>query len=126
MDEERGAPYAFVSYASADRARALAVADALAGAGVAAWLDRRSIAGGTSWAAEIVQGVRGCAALLLLASPAAMQSPNVAQEVQLAWEARRPLLPLLLAPAEPPPALRYALAGRQWVRRFAPPHTPGA
>jgi non-specific serine/threonine protein kinase len=109
------APYAFVSYASVERERALAVADALGRAGVAVWLDRRSIAGGTSWSAEIVQGIEGCAALVLLVSPAAMASPNVGQEVQLAWEARRPILPLLLTPAEPSPTLRYALAGRQWI-----------
>src|SRR3954464_940444 len=95
------APYAFISYASADRDRALAVADALAGAGVAAWLDRRSIAGGTSWSADTSQASGGCAAPVLLVSPAAMASPNVAQEVQLGGEPPRPLLPLLLAPAEP-------------------------
>src|SRR6478672_1530083 len=94
-------PYAFVSYASADRDRALAVADALEGAGIAVWLDRRSIAVGSSWSAEIVRGIRGCAALILLVSPAAMASPNVAQEVQLGWEGRRRLLPLLLEQAEP-------------------------
>ena len=89
MADEHAAPYIFISYASADRDRAIEVANALERAGVAVWLDRRSIAGGTSWSAEIVAGIKGCAALVLLCSPAAMQSPNVGQEVQpraQAWE----------------------------------------
>ncbi len=37
------APYVFLSYASADRERALSIADALEQAGVRVWVDRRSI-----------------------------------------------------------------------------------
>ncbi len=109
------APYLFLSYASVERQQALRIADLLEQQGIRVWLDRRSIAGGTSWSAEIVDGIEGCAALLLLSSPSAMASPNVQQEVQLAWEGRRPILPLLLVAAPAPSVLRYALTGRQWV-----------
>ena len=37
---EPDAPYVFLSYASADRERAMAVAEALERAGVRVWLDR--------------------------------------------------------------------------------------
>src|SRR5436853_33046 len=40
------APYVFLSYASAERDRALAVADALEAAGISVWIDRQAIAGG--------------------------------------------------------------------------------
>jgi hypothetical protein len=43
----------FLSYAAADRDRPLAMADALEAAGVPVWIDRRGIAGGDLWAAEI-------------------------------------------------------------------------
>src|SRR3712207_6615548 len=89
-------PYVFLSYASADRERALAITDALEAAGVRVWLDRRAIVGGTSWDAVIVRGIERCAALLVLCSATAMQSVNVQQEVRLALEKRRPLVPLLL------------------------------
>lgn len=109
------APYVFLSYASADRAKALRVADLLEGRGVRVWIDRRSIGGGTSWSAEIVRGIERSAALILLCSRASMASPNVGQEVQLAWDGRRPSLPLILEQVEWPESVRYALAGRQWV-----------
>jgi non-specific serine/threonine protein kinase len=109
------ASHVFLSYASADRERALQIADLLEARGVAVWIDRKSIAGGTSWSAEIVRGIRDCSVFLVACSPAAMASPNVQQEVQLAFETRRPILPLLLAPTGLPDAVRYALTGRQWI-----------
>src|SRR5438132_9554742 len=95
---EHPVPYVFLSYASTDRERALHIADLIEANGISVWLDRKSITGGTSWSAEIVRGIRECAALIVACSVAAMASPNVHQEIQLAWEARRPILPLLLEP----------------------------
>jgi len=109
------APFAFLTYASADRERALTLADAIEQAGVRVWLDRHSIAGGTSWNAEIVRGIQDCAVLLLLTSDAAIRSRNVQRELQLAVEFDRAILPLRLEPVEYPAEMRYALAGVQWV-----------
>ena len=78
-------PYVFLSYASADRERAQEIATQLEARGVAVWIDRKSIAGGTSWSAEIVDGIKECEALIALCSSAAVQSRNVQQEIQLAW-----------------------------------------
>jgi predicted ATPase len=108
-------PYVFLSYASTDRERALHVADLLEANGVSVWIDRKNITGGASWSGEIVHGIRDCAALVVAGSVAAMASPNVHQEIQLAWETRRPILPLLLEPVSLPDAVQYVLAGRQWI-----------
>src|SRR5205085_1678163 len=81
-----------------ERPRAVQIADALEAAGVRVWLDRAAIAGGTSWGAEIVEGIQHCAALVICCTPAAMRSRNVKQEIQLAWRYEKPYLPLLLEP----------------------------
>jgi predicted ATPase len=107
--------YIFLSYASVNRERALQIADLLEGNGVAVWIDRKDIAGGTSWSAEIVEGIKGCAVLAVLISPASVASRNVQQEIQLAWENDRKVLPLILETATLPSSIEYALAGRQWV-----------
>src|SRR5438105_2937887 len=109
------APYLFLSYASAERERALAIADALEAAGVRVWIDRHAIAGGTSWSAEIVRGIQGAAAVAVLCSTAAYASPNVQRELNLAVEENRALVPLLLESVPAPAEVRYALAGRQWL-----------
>ncbi|MHB8573801.1 MAG: AAA family ATPase [Dehalococcoidia bacterium] len=117
------AAYVFLSYTSSDRARALALADALEAAGVTVWLDRSSIAGGTSWGSEIVEGIKNCAALLILCSTAALQSRNVKQEIQLAWRYERAYVPLLLEPIAFPEQVQYFLEGWQWVELLDQPES---
>src|SRR5438105_11870492 len=113
--------HVFVSYASVDRPIAAALVDVLESDGVTVWLDQRSIAGGTSWDAEIVRGIRGCDAVLLLVSEASVHSPNVRQELRIAWEERRPILPIVCERVAYPDELRYMLAGRQWVELVGRP-----
>src|SRR5947207_16019391 len=91
-------PYVFLSYASRDRERALALADRLEAHGIRVWLDRRRLVGGTGWDASIARAIRDCSAFLLLASAQSVRSPNVTQELRLAWEEQRPAMPLLLEP----------------------------
>ena len=47
--------------------------------------------------------------------PSGMRPPNVTQELRLAWEEQRPILPLRLAAVTFPDEMRYMLAGRQSV-----------
>jgi non-specific serine/threonine protein kinase len=114
-EQRQAGGYVFLSYASADRERALHIADLLEANGIAVWIDRKSIVGGASWSAEIVRGVKDCAALVILCSASSLASRNVQQEVQLGWESDRPILPVLLERTPLPEAIEYALAGRQWV-----------
>ncbi len=108
-------PYAFVSYASADRDRVEPVVAALQHAGVAVWLDRQGIAGGESYALAIAEAVEGCAAFVLMTSTAALVSRNVRQELALAWRYERPYVPLLLEPVAIPKEVAYWLEASQWV-----------
>ena len=108
-------PYAFVSYSSADRARVFGITGVLEAQGIPLWLDRRSISGGRRWTTEIVRGVEDAAVLVVMCSPASVASRNVQQEVQLAWESERRILPVIVEQVELPAELRYALAGQQWV-----------
>src|SRR5713226_3801338 len=108
-------PYVFLSYTTRDRERVLALADRLEASGIRVWMDRRDIVGGSSWDASIVDAISHCTVFALTCSPASLASPNVQQEVRLAWEEQRPILPLLLEQVTIPRELRYPLAGRQWA-----------
>ena len=105
----------FISYASADRGRVLAVADRLAAAGVSVWVDRQRIEGATRWTEEIVNGIEACKVLILVCSDASMRSWAVKQELQLAGECQKALLPLILEPSRFPAQMRFFLAGWQWI-----------
>jgi len=105
----------FISYARADQARVVPIADRLAAAGVSVWLDRNKIEGAARWAEEIVRGIRACKVLLLMCSDAAMRSWAVKQEIQVAGERQKALLPVVLQQASYPEQVEFFLAGRQWV-----------
>jgi predicted ATPase len=107
--------YLFISYSTVDRERALAIADALDAAGIPVWIDRRGLTGGDLWAAEITFAIRSCAALIVVCTAASVQSRNVRQEVQLAWDHNRPILLVLLEPVSFPDEIAYFLQGRQWI-----------
>src|SRR6478735_2083091 len=108
-------PHLFLSYASEDRAIALSVADALGAAGMPVWIDRRGLSGGDLWATSITSAIRSCLAVVVLCSPASAASRNVRQELQLAWDLDRPILPVMLEPVAFSDAMAYFLQGRQWI-----------
>src|SRR5713226_5498559 len=114
-------PYVFLSYTTRDRERVLALADRLEASGIRVWMDRRDLVGGSSWDASIVDAISHCTMFALTCSAASLGSPNVQQEVRLAWEEQRPILPLLLQQVSIPRELRYPLAGRQWIELLDQP-----
>src|SRR5262249_19915995 len=71
---------------------------------------------GERWAEEIVRAIRACKVLLLLCSDASMRSRAVKQEVQLAWEGQKALLPLRLGRTGFPDVFQFFLAGLQWLQ----------
>lgn len=62
------APSVFLSYASADRAAARALRDALVAAGLDVWLDEEELAGGEAWDAKIRNQIRSCTYFMPLIS----------------------------------------------------------
>jgi non-specific serine/threonine protein kinase len=108
-------PHLFVSYASTDVERVAQVVAVLERAGIPVWQDRSGIPGGANYGPEIVTAIRESGALLLMCSADAFASRNVRQEVALAWKHERPILPLLLEPAEIPDELAYWLEAAQWI-----------
>jgi hypothetical protein len=62
-----------------------------------------------------VRGIRNSAVVAVLCSPKAMASDHVRQELRLAMQYKKPVLPLLLQPTTYPEEVEYVLAGRQRV-----------
>src|SRR6266566_1956278 len=107
-------PYVFISYSSADRARALPIADRLVACSIPVWFDRNAIDGGQSYGPEIVDGISRCTAFVLMCSAKSLASRNCVQEIRLAWAEHKPYVPLLLQRVPFPDQIRYWLEGWQW------------
>lgn len=103
----------FISYSSKDREKAEQLTELLSSAGLSVWIDKQGIGPATSWSGEIVDAIDHCKALVVLLSENSVTSKNVVQEVALAFEKNKKILPLDLEPVALTRDLQYHLAGIQ-------------
>jgi len=92
----------FVSYSSKDRPFALEFSQALELLGANIWIDQNSIQLGQNWDNAIEDALETADTFLLLISPTAVDSQNVQDEVSIAKENNKKLIPVLIMPCELP------------------------
>jgi tetratricopeptide (TPR) repeat protein len=109
----------FVSYATADRKRALAVCEAIEDRGTGCWISTRDVAPGENYQEAIVHAIRNARAVVLVFSEAANSSNEIKKEVSLASRYEVPVIALRLKDIEPSDAFAYELSTRQWIDAFA-------
>jgi WD40 repeat protein/serine/threonine protein kinase len=111
----------FISYASQDADRVVAIAQLLETAGVSVWRDGERILGGQYYGEQIVHALAQSRVVLLMCSPKSLGSDNVHREVLLAWEwgARHYVPVWITPPTDIPERFRYCLVGCQWVDTHA-------
>lgn len=99
-------------------ARVLDLAGKLRAAGVNIWIDQGGIDGAALWGESIVRALEGAKVLLLMVTPSAVNSHNVAKEVMLTSERKGHILPVHLEPTTIPLGLKYPLAGIQHIEFY--------
>ena len=120
--DEPAAPRAlFVSHSSRDADMALAMVTALEAAGVSCWIAPREIPAGSDYAHEIMSGINGCVALLLIFSRHSIDSNPVKREVERARNRGVPVIPVRLENVAPSPSMEFLIATSQRVDAFPPP-----
>ena len=88
----------FLSYARLDEGFALQFADDLVAAGMSMWVDQYDIPPSQPWDRAVETAVRGCGGLIVILSPRSVASPNVADEVGVALDGGKVLIPVLMEP----------------------------
>jgi hypothetical protein len=86
---------AFLSYARADAEFVLRLAKDLREGGAGVWIDQLDIALGQRWDRAVEDALAKCAQLLVILSPVAVESINVMDEVSLALEDGKTVVPVL-------------------------------
>ena len=104
----------FISYASEDAAIADRIRTRLEQGGVACWIAPRDIEAGTSFPAAITAAIRSCDAQVLLLTAQANTSRHVLSEVELAFNAGKPILAVLVGKVTPSPDLQYFISTSHW------------
>ena len=108
----------FLSYSRDDKARVLELTQRLRSAGVSVWIDQGGIDGAALWGESIVNALENAKVLLLVVTPSAVASHNVAKEVMLTSERKGHILPVHLEPTTIPASLKYPLAGIQHIEYY--------
>ncbi len=106
----------FISHVIADELLMREIAQGLEEAGYAAWFFERGVLPGTSYLIQITRAIEACDALVLLVTPAALESDQVTKGVVGAFERRIPFIPVLVGVIpdelkECQPEWRHALGG---------------
>ena len=111
----------FLSYSRGDAQQADDWVANLENFGYRVWIDRAGIRGGQQWNATIVRSIKEAQALILLLSPNSARSDNVRREIDLAVEAKKPIIPIEIQVTAMPENLQYQLAGVQLLQVWRSP-----
>lgn len=101
----------FISYSRADSAFVDLLQRLLISKGYDAWLDRRNIDAGSRWDNAIEQAIRSRTYTVIVLSPEATESQNVADEWNFALEEGKTVIPLYYRSCSIPMRLRRL----QWI-----------
>jgi hypothetical protein len=88
-------PTIFFSYGRADAEFALKLAKDLRSAGISLWIDQLDIPVGDRWDVAVGNALKALPSLLLVLSPASVESQNVMDEVAFALESNKKIVPVL-------------------------------
>ncbi|MGI9614719.1 MAG: TIR domain-containing protein [Acidimicrobiales bacterium] len=105
----------FLSYARADADSVRDVRKSLEVAGHEVWVDADAIPGGDRWRSAVVKGIDRCETFLVVLSQASAVSEHVPIELDLASDAGKRIIPLMIEHVEIPDRLRYSLTGLQRI-----------
>ena len=97
---------AFFSYAREDATFALKLAKELKAAGLSIWIDQLDISLGQRWDREVEEALAACPRMVVVLSPAGVESNNVMDEVSYALEEGKIVIPVLYKDCKVPFRLR--------------------
>lgn len=107
----------FLSHSSTDAATAMEICELLEQNSIECFIAPRDIRSGREYAEEIVNGIDGSTAMVLLMSGAANTSPHVLREVERAVSKNIPILVYKLESVELSKSLEYFLMTHQWINK---------
>jgi len=105
----------FLSYAREDSAAVGEIRAGLEGAGHDVWLDTADVVGGEQWRAAIVEAIDDSDVVVVVLSRHSTVSGAVRTEVDIASEAQKQIVPIMLDGEKPTGALRWNISGLQVI-----------
>lgn len=108
----------FISYASRDRARAEAICAVLEADGLRCWIAPRDGTPGVPYATFLVDAIAASKLVVVVFSRSATRSEAVLNELEIAFNRKRPLLAVRIEDTQPTRAAEFYLRRRHWFDAF--------
>lgn len=105
----------FISYSSKEMKVARQVCEYLESNGVSCWIAPRNINPGDNYATQIVHAIRDCSVLVLLASDSTNASGHVSNEVSLAFDNKKVIIPFKIEDIKFTDEYLYFLGRKHWI-----------
>ena len=111
----------FISYSSKNKNVADAVVSNFEQNGIRCWYAPRDIMPGQEWVTAIHNAINSCKLFILIYTDSSNESRQVANEVALAFNSGKTLIPFRLSDAEMSTELEYYLTRVHWLDAVNPP-----
>ncbi len=109
----------FISHSSKQADAAARVCEYLEKRGIQCWIAPRDIGPGSNYATQIVHAIRECSVLVLLASENTNSSGHVSNEVSLAFDNKKQIIPFKLEDITFSDEYLYFLGRKHWIDAYA-------
>jgi hypothetical protein len=111
----------FISYSSKDKVIADAVCARLEARGIRCWIAPRDVQPGAPYGEEIIDGIHGSRAMVLVLTANANASPHIPKEVERAVSRGVSIIPLRVEDVLPAKSLDYFISSVHWLDAITPP-----
>ena len=105
----------FISFSSKDRNVALNICKFLEDNGISCWIAPRNVDAGTNYATQIVSAIKKCRVFVLAASVNTNESGHVSNEVSLAFDNKKPIIPFKIEDFTFTDEYLYFLGRKHWI-----------
>ncbi len=111
----------FISYSSKDKVIADALCHAIEQEGIRCWIAPRDVIAGHNYASDLTEGIENCTCFILVFSKNSNESPHVMNELTLAFNFQKTILPFKINNVKMNKSLEYFLSGKHWIDAFPNP-----
>lgn len=121
--EEPPSPDVFISYAHQDQRTADLICGVLERAGLQCWIAPRNGTPGVAYASFLVDAIAAARVVLVVFSRSANRAAGVLNEIELAYNRKRPLLTVRIDGSKPRGSTEFYLLSAHWFDAFRAPET---